>query len=114
MQPRRSCAATSLVESARHTSVDAALSRRSIHYPLQISNYAVDQHRHCYCHHHYYNQQQQQGSSSSDHCHFYGSILSRQPVAAIMHRTSAITEIAPSLNSNIERQLRETFSTPPQ
>ncbi|VIO87624.1 Protein kinase domain containing protein [Brugia malayi] len=112
--PRRSCAATSLVESARHTSVDAALSRRSIHYPLQISNYAVDQHRHCYCHHHYYNQQQQQGSSSSDHCHFYGSILSRQPVAAIMHRTSAITEIAPSLNSNIERQLRETFSTPPQ
>ncbi|EJW87296.1 hypothetical protein WUBG_01792, partial [Wuchereria bancrofti] len=112
--PRRACAATSLVESARHTSVDAALSRRSIHYPLQISNYAVDQHRHCYCYHHYYNQQQQQGSSSSDHCHFYGSILSRQPVAAIMHRTSAITEVAPSLNSNIERQLRETFSTPPQ
>ncbi|CAG9533409.1 unnamed protein product [Cercopithifilaria johnstoni] len=128
--PRRAYA-TSLIESTRHASVDAALSRRpthsSAHYPLQIISNAVDQHRHHHYHHHHHQQQQQhqeqqqqqqQGSilnSNLDHGNLHGGILSRQPAApTIMHRTSAITEVAPSLNYNIERQLRETFSTPPQ
>ncbi|EJD74728.1 WNK protein kinase [Loa loa] len=124
--PRRAYGTGSLAESARHASVDAALSRRPIHpsahYPFQISTYTVDQHRHHHHHHHHHHQhhhqqQQQQGnilSNSLDHGYFHAGILSRQPVPTIMHRTSAITEVAPSLNSNIERQLRETFSTPPQ
>ncbi|VDM91670.1 unnamed protein product [Litomosoides sigmodontis] len=113
IQPRRACA-TSFAESTRHTSVDATLSRRSTHplaHPFQIIGNSIDQHRQ------HQQQQLQQGNilhSNANHGNFHGGILSRQPVPTIMHRTSAITEVAPSLNYNIERQLRETFSTPPQ
>ncbi|VDO52225.1 unnamed protein product, partial [Onchocerca flexuosa] len=65
--PRRSYMVTSLAECARHTSVDAALSRRptypSAHCSSHINNNVADQHRHQHHHYHHYHhhhQQQQQ------------------------------------------------------